>query len=1002
MTLRGVGGVDLAAGSRIDVSSGGALLANNTLLNGTGGNITVVADVDPTAGALLGNAPVVFAAALAGYGGKGGGTLSLSAPGMYIGDTPLSGLPASTVQIGTGVLRTGFASYVLDGTAGLAVLPGTQLAVAMPVYVAADTAEVPTGGDPRSAYTVTLPQLFIPVRGADTATQRSGAKITLLSDTAPGTITGLGGNITIGTGATVTVDPGQSIVVDGRGQVTILGALVAHAGLVEVASSRSDALSTSTEPVLSNYIPGLSVWLGGQSVIDVSGQANLFTDAIGRSFGSVSAGGTIELGGYGGLGNANSTWAQVIVRPGAVLDADGAHATVDVAAGDTLGGLSVQNAPVSLASNGGTIVARSLSGIALDGAMTARAGGAGAAGGALYLSIDPINLAAFDNIAASLTQPSQIEIFQATQMVQPAVLSPGDITPDSTFAMGAISEAQIQGGGFGQLNVFGADFIDFVGNVALNAGSEITLTGGAIGDGMAGSAVSVAAPHVVIGGYTGNLATPPSLDGTALPPQASIFSVQADLLDFEDAVSLGGMVAIGAAALPDGTVQPSVTAHVGGFGTADFSSAGDVRFLGQTGTVAAEVASQGNIIFRAAQLYPAAFQSTVVIAGVDTSSADTAANALTGGTLTVLGLGGAAPTPPYSIGGSLALVAGTILQDGIVRAPQGSLRLGWSTNDDLLLGGIGNNGVTTTGSVTLGAGGITSVSMIGQTIPFGGTVDGVNYLYPANTGASVGLLQSSLEVDGQSLDVQAGAAVDLRGGGTLSGAGFIVGRGGSADVLRTPLLSLTGGAAVALGLAQTTSVQPSGGGDPVYAILPGYVSDYAPAAGAADAAYSAPAVGEQITVAAGEVPGLAAGTYTLLPAYYALLPGGFRVELTKGVVQPGLSPQRLRADHHDNGRQDHVDGDHRHHVRRVDQCWRHHRRDTWHDGQYFRRRQHHGCDQRDHCGIRQGFARQFQRRRAGGDVHRQYRGGRTAAGGRHLHQRHQCQAALAIRRGELQ
>ena len=183
VTLRGVGGVDLAQGSRIDVSSGGALLANNTLVNGTGGNITEVADVDPTAGAALGNAPAIFDAALAGTGGKGGGTLSLSAPGIYVGDTPLAGLPVSTVQIASSLLSTGFASYVLDGTAGLAVLPGAQITVDMPVYVAANTAEVPTGGDPRSAYTVTLPQLFIPVRGADTATQRSGASITLLSDT---------------------------------------------------------------------------------------------------------------------------------------------------------------------------------------------------------------------------------------------------------------------------------------------------------------------------------------------------------------------------------------------------------------------------------------------------------------------------------------------------------------------------------------------------------------------------------------------------------------------------------------------------------------------------------------------------------------------------------------------------------------------------------------------------------------------------------------------------
>ena len=56
--------------------------------------------------------------------------------------------------------------------------------------------------------------------------------------------------------------------------------------VVEVADTRTDALSTSTEPVASTYVPGLSHWLGAQSVIDVSGQANLFTDALGRRSGA--------------------------------------------------------------------------------------------------------------------------------------------------------------------------------------------------------------------------------------------------------------------------------------------------------------------------------------------------------------------------------------------------------------------------------------------------------------------------------------------------------------------------------------------------------------------------------------------------------------------------------------------------------------------------------------------------------------------------------------------
>ena len=81
---------------------------------------------------------------------------------------------------------------------------------------------------------------------------------------------------------------------------------------------------------------------------------------------------------------------------------------------------------------------------------------------------------------------------------------------------------------------------------------------------------------------------------------------------------------------------------------------------------------------------------------------------------------------------------------------------------------------------------------------------------------------------------------------------------------------------------------------PVYAILPGLPDRYALAPRDASAGYagSRPLPGETITIGAG-VPGLAAGTYTLLPAYYALLPGAFRVEV--GANAQPFAPVGLRG-----------------------------------------------------------------------------------------------------------
>lgn len=130
---------------------------------------------------------------------------------------------------------------------------------------------------------------------------------------------------------------------------------------------------------------------------------------------------------------------------------------------------------------------------------------------------------------------------------------------------------------------------------------------------------------------------------------------------------------------------------------------------------------------------------------------------------------------------------------------------------------------------------------------------------------------------GQSVAVLPEATLDLSGGGELLGAGFISGRGGSTDARYNPLMQVgTHGGFVLPGL----------GSNPVYAIVPGAQPGYAPVApegGAVD-----PLLGQQITLDAG-VPGLAAGTYTLMPSTYALMPGR---SVSKSTASRGAAPKR--------------------------------------------------------------------------------------------------------------
>jgi filamentous hemagglutinin family protein len=891
VTIAGSNGVTLQAGSRIDVSSGGGLLSNGQTLTGRGGSVSITADIPNVAGG-AGQAfqIAVVSSTIVGYGSNGGGTLSLAVPLVQIGGTPASAL---TTVLDPSLFSTGFSKYVVDGVIGLTVAPGTQVTVAEPIYELTQGLALPTGSDPSAAYGIGLPLLYSPTKGTDQITERQGASISLFS--AEGGNTGLfpnlsagagGGAISIGHGASISVDPGQSITVAGFGQVTVSGSLTAHGGSVTVANTNflvDQQIVTPGTYTASTYQPGQSVWLDSGSLIDVSGQAVVMTDLLGRTFGIATSGGAITLG---SLEPSLPTLAQVIVRPGAVLDADGAQAAVDVVLGTDAPTLVPRSTPVTLVGNGGSVAADSITGVALDGTVTARAGGIGAAGGTLALTLDPSNLSQYDNIPTAVYQPQEIVVTQSTVATQPATgLAPGQASPADTYGLIRVSQAQIDDGGFASLDLAAQTAaIVFDGNVALHTSRSIVLSSGVIGGSSSSGSVSIAAPYVDLAGETTEniLTNPPSLPAS---PSTAVLTITADLIDQSGSVFLGGSTIVSLPHELSGTPAPGfgppgqiVASTAQGFGQVNIDSTGDIRFLGSDNRSAGigTLASIGNIAFDAAQLYPVSGQASEVIAGATPQGGSTLP-ATSGGTITIHGTG-TTPQAPYSVGGSLTFVADQIEQGGIVRAPEGTIAF---------TDGFTGNGTVYPSQVVFAAGSVTSVSLYGQMVPYGGTVDGVTYTAPG--GGSPVLFQPTISVQAQAVDVLDGATIDLRGGGTLTGAGFVFGRGGTADVLTTPLLDISGGAAVANSQAQVAAIQPVRTNDPVYAILPGYQSSYAPAAGPGDTAYTATQIGEQVTVGANTVAGLAAGTYTLLPAYYALLPGAFRVELTTATLPPGIS-----------------------------------------------------------------------------------------------------------------
>lgn len=850
VTLTSIDGMALAAGSAIDVSSGGVLSASGSLGGATGGSVLISTNTVPGSG-LVDSTPVTLDAAIRGYGVTQGGTLSITGESVVLGGAAAR---ASQIAYDPAQMALGFGSYVFNGLNGLSVAAGSNIAPVMPVY-ALTNGGVRSGANPSDALSVVLPSLYAATRGSDVVTQRRGASISLNSTVDATRPSGGGGSLSVGQGAHITVDPLQSIALGAYGQITMAGTLTAPGGNISVVNTRYEQPSNDPgNKVQSNYLPGLSVWIADGALIDASGDVVVDTDAQGRRFGTLHNGGAIVLGGSA----ANSTVAQVIVRDGATLRSNGASATFDVLPGQVSGGTVLPVAATTLVgSNGGSISARSYNGIALDGSMQARAGALGASGGSLSMRIDPLNVDAYVVSGTALYGSREIIVSNSKVAVQgDAGLQPGQVTPDDTVGLSRISQSQINDGGFASLALSAQNAVLFDGSVSLHTARSITLSTAIIGQtgGLANTnadQVQISAPYVKLNGFTGDVGTAPQ---GAQALGAGTLSVTADLIDLANSLYFGGTKLIGSPVNSDGSTAAAINSTSTGFAQVDLTSTGDIRLLGGAPGLNL-IDARGNLTMTAAQVYPTTGVTAVVHAG-DNQYAPAGGNEYAGGTITIA-RNSATPALPYSIGGTLALVAEQVFQNGVVRAPEGQIRLGVQPGDVL----SPRTGQSTV--IAFGANSVTSVSMNGLIAPYGGTVDGVNYTY---NGSTVQAFAPVIEADGESITVPKGALIDISGGGTLAGAGFVYGRGGSADVLKTPLLTSSSG---------TVATAPST--NSVYAILPGYSSAYAPTQ-PDDSAYSAVGIGAQITIG-NDVPGLPAGTYTLLPARYALLPGAYRIEL---------------------------------------------------------------------------------------------------------------------------
>ncbi|MGH8444497.1 MAG: filamentous hemagglutinin family protein, partial [Solimonas sp.] len=886
----------LEHGSLLDVSSGGYVRADGTLAVrngvplGRGGDIAIAVYNSRVAPYLASTLPTVQPTAarlelggdLRGYGFAGGGTLSLEALEIQIGGDASTAHPYTLVLAPEFFAGQGFGAYDLRASYNATIVDGTQLHVSqrnlLPDYQSLLLA--PTGSDLYASDAAHLQGRYATVGTLDAYDRqptdfslRSGLFLSWPKDStniAPdyGQAGGGTGSLLLGRGAAIITDPGAAVTLGSQNQLTVLGSITAHGGSITLTGDASGASGGGyAPPVLgfgaSNgayYDSGKSIWLGAESLLDVSGISVLDPNATPVLNGNTAR--TPRTGRLYGGGDVviSSNTGYVIAESGARIDVSGAHDTYELPSQSPVAGAPLSGQAVW--SDGGSITLATSQGLYLDASISAAGGAAQARGGTL--TVTPL-VGASPGTGLPVYSATSIVVVQGGEQL-PAGLAPRDEIEAQPSGRLYLAADRLQGSGIENLQL-GAYYdaplsanaalvpVTFSGNVQLSLPGTLSLTAPSLSasanpDGSAAQ-IALSAAYVALHGQRGS----PFVPELTQSGEASL-AVQAKFIDISDTLTLSG------------------------FADSRFDSDGDIRFSAMPGigsvpttVLAGQLYSSGDLSFRAAQLYPATNSRYAIRAlGIN----DPLSGLRDETTITILP-GVNTAQAPLSANGSLLFDATHIVQNGTVRAPFGNILLGVSDPNDAATRALfGNATLTATASLQLGAGSLTSASGAGLLIPYGVTVDQVQYL-PVNASTGTTVVNEltappgkTITLGGNTVTLSEGAVIDLSGGGDLYAMEWIPGTGGTRDVLadyNTSYANLT-----------PTQVPLFPDQRQVYAIVPAYSGGAAPYDYNLDTGI---AVGRSVYLSG--VAGLPAGMYTLLPGKYATLPGAYRLVQDTGV-----------------------------------------------------------------------------------------------------------------------
>ncbi len=824
--------LDLVAGSQIDVSGGGWVNAAGTVKSGDAGSIALESG---SGFQIDGDSSRIFLdGTLSGYALGKGGSLKMTTASVEFASTnnfdPQSRNWSHASRMAEGQVGISLDEGVVDkgGFYSFAFVGRDALTVGKKITLSPDPLNWSLAEVASARYQATGSAIsgFADTRVLHSDRRSGPTKLSLTTTNL------LFGDLLVNEEAYLGVSPKGSINLESAGQLTVLGTLEAPAGTITLSRA---AINTALKGNYTSDKQSESIYLGPKAKLLAAGtavlsaatrqalEAGVSAEQLLRQrryVGELASGGTVSLD--AGLG-------YVVTREGSLIDVSGETGTLNIAAN---AGTGVSTAAQTVGSSGGTVKLAAHAGMFLDGGFDA-AGGKDALGGVFSLSLaavkndtNPWGLpeAATDDESKAIRAARLLTLYQSADKhaaqwpsgVDTADYLAGEVSLDAVKYNGkaALDLASLLAGGFGSWYLTSQNEIQLSGLVDATVQNQLVLNAPRFSAATDTTDATLRAAAIQIGNSN---------------PVAAI-SADDKSLAIESVSSGNGQVSFHA-------LDIGLLGAFGwsGFGESKFISSGAIHFdstknEGTNRSGGREynglMRASGDLVFSAARLSPSTYSDFKVDVLSDPN-----------GSIAITRPDGAYADVSLSPAGRLEFAAATITHDGTVTAPLG----------EIVFSAPG-------GSVTLGSTSKTSVAadrdlLFGYTLESGGTW---NY----NGVEVTSLPAKSVVVDGAHTTITTGAEIDLSGGGEALAWEFTAGPGGKNDVLA--------------GSVGTYAIVPNWNGFSATdsELQNGYLIDGAGGIPSVKA-------GDQIEL--GKNPYGLSGSYVLLPARYAVLPGAYLV-----------------------------------------------------------------------------------------------------------------------------